>query len=89
MLFVVKWAPACLFLSRITKYLSPFLSWVSDGNNLALKISNQSFDDIIRQRYVQRNPKYNQIIQQYFKVGLKLSSDVSYIYLAEVKQTSK
>ncbi|KAL0276683.1 UNVERIFIED_CONTAM: hypothetical protein PYX00_004199 [Menopon gallinae] len=66
----LKWAPACLFLSRITKYLSPFLSWVSDGNNLALKVSNQSFNDIVIQRYVQRNPKYNQIIQQYFKGSL-------------------
>lgn len=63
------WAPACLFLSRLSKFLNPFLHWISDGNNLSLKISDESFDEIIKQRYVQQNANYSHLIQQYFKVN--------------------
>lgn len=68
-LLSVKWAPTCIHMSQLTKYLNPFLHWVSDGSNLTLRISDRSLQNIIRQRYLQPNLFHIQnVIRSYFKV---------------------
>ncbi|KAK6633137.1 hypothetical protein RUM43_012881 [Polyplax serrata] len=87
----LKWAPACLFLGRLSKYLSPFLQWVSDGNNLTLRSSDNTFDEIIRRRYLQQNKIYCELIQEYFKGSWydENSKNFTGKYLSQPNKTEK